>query len=132
MEIRVDLHRLAKTKLHEYALRFLSGGLTTALIGMIAHRYGPVTGGLFLAFPSIFLATTTLVENHEIRRKKRAGMNGHNRGREAVGLDAAGAALGSLGLMVFGVIVWQLIAERQPSIVLVGAIVVWLVVAALA
>jgi hypothetical protein len=34
----------------------------TAIPGWIASKYGPVVGGLFLAFPAIFPASATLVE----------------------------------------------------------------------
>jgi hypothetical protein len=50
-------------------------------------------GGLFLAFPAIFPASATLVEKHEAENKKRRGLSGMVRGREAAALDAAGAAM---------------------------------------
>lgn len=129
MQITIDLARLRRTKLREYALRFLFGGLTTVVAGMIAHRYGPTTGGLFLAFPAIFPSSATLVEKHEIQKKERAGLHGHNRGREAVALDAIGAALGSLGLIGFGLVIWLMLVRYQPMIVLSAALMVWLIVA---
>jgi hypothetical protein len=35
-------------------------------------------------------------------------LKGRRRGREAAALEAAGAALGSLGLVAFGLVVWQM------------------------
>jgi hypothetical protein len=45
---------LKETKGYEYLVRFGLGGITTVLAGVIADRFGPATGGLFLAFPAIF------------------------------------------------------------------------------
>src|SRR5262249_7072198 len=41
-------------------------------------------------------ASATLIEKHEIRRKRKAGLAGVRRGQQAAALDAAGAALGSV------------------------------------
>ena len=71
-----------ETKWYEYALRFLFGGATTVVTGVPASRYGPVFGGLFLAFPAIFPASATLVEKHEREKKQRAGIAKTIRGRE--------------------------------------------------
>jgi Protein of unknown function (DUF3147) len=72
MIISVDFSGLRKTKWHEYAVRFVFGGLMTVGAGLIVHRFGPEVGGLFLAFPAIFPASVTLVEKHETQNKKRA------------------------------------------------------------
>lgn len=132
MTIRIDPAAWRQTKWHEYAIRFVSGGLITAAAGLIAHRYGPRIGGLFLAFPAIFPASATLVEKHEAQKKKRAGLEGAVRGREAAALDAAGAALGSIGLIAFAVIVWRLLNSYPPAMVLGAATALWLGVSALA
>jgi len=57
MTIRIDLSGLRRTKWHDYAIRFLFGGLITGAAGLIAQRWGPGIGGLFLAFPAIFPAS---------------------------------------------------------------------------
>ena len=115
MMIRIDLAGLRRTKWHDYAIRFLFGGLITAAAGLIAQRWGPGIGGVFLAFPAIFPASATLVEKHETQKKNRAGLQGAMRGREAAALDAAGAALGCIGLAGFALVVWQLLAARDPN-----------------
>src|SRR6266480_7999788 len=99
MVVRFNWSAFNQSRWYEHAVRFGLGGLTTALTGAIAQRYGPATGGLFLAFPAIFCASATLVEKHERKRKERAGLRGTRRGKEAAALDAAGAALGSFGLL---------------------------------
>ena len=101
------------------------------IAGLIAARFGPVVGGLFLAFPAIFPASATLIEKHVRRRKEQAGLSGVRHGREAAALDAAGAALGSLGLAAFAVVVWLLIG-RSPALALVLATAAWLTVAVFA
>jgi hypothetical protein len=51
MIVTINLASLKITKTHEYAIRFLFGGIITAAAGFIALHYGPVLGRLFLAFP---------------------------------------------------------------------------------
>ena|ERR1700730_9615588 len=132
MTISIDLAALRKTKWHEYAIRFVFGGLITAAAGLIAHSYEAAIGGLFLAFPAIFPATATLVEKHETQKKKLAGLRGVIRGREAAALDAAGAALGSIGLAAFAVLIWQMLVPYAPPVVLACATMLWLGVSGLA
>lgn len=118
---------LRRTQAHEYALRFLFGGLVTAAAGLIAHRFGPRAGGLFLAFPAIFPASATLVEKHEISKKRKAGLDGTRRGQQASAVDAVGAAIGSVGLIGFAGFCWLLLEDHSPWIVLLGATAVWLI-----
>ena len=92
MIVRVKWSALKQIRGYEYIVRFALGGLATVFAGVIADRFGPVTGGLFLAFPAIFCASATLVEKHERDRKIRNGMQGEERGRRAAALDAAGPA----------------------------------------
>lgn len=101
MIIKVDLEALKRTRWHEYLIRFLFGGAVTAVTGWVAGRFGPAIGGLFLAFPAIFPATATLLEKHELEKKRKAGIPFTIRGRLAAALDARGAAMGALGLAVF-------------------------------
>lgn len=58
-------------------------------------------------------------------------MHGAKRGREAAGLDAAGAALGSFGLIAFALANWKLLTIWNPWLVLVIATVIWLVTSVL-
>lgn len=97
-----------------YAVRFAFGGLVTFGAGIIGMVYGPAVGGLFLAFPSICMASMTLLERRE--------------GKSAVGVDAVGASIGSVGLLSFGGILW-LLAPREPAwLTLVVACCVWFMV----
>ena len=69
--IQVDASALRRTGWREYALRFVLGGAITVAANLIAQRFGPVVGGLFLAFPAIFPASATLVAKHEEKKKAR-------------------------------------------------------------
>lgn len=126
MRIKVDFSTLRQTKWHDYAVRFLFGGLITALAGIIAKRFGLAIGGLFLAFPAIFPASATLIEKHEKEKKEALGLKGAARGRNAASTDAAGSSMGSIGLSVFAFIVWQFMPRDRAWIVLGGATAVWL------
>lgn len=123
--------RLRQTQWHEYAIRFFFGGLITAVAEVIAKRYGPVVGGLFLAFPAIFPASATLIEKHEKQKKENEGLRGTERGREAASADAAGSAMGSVGLFVFALLVWRLLPDHRPWLVLTGGTLAWLAVSIL-
>jgi hypothetical protein len=132
MKIRFDFSNLRRTKFHEYAIRFALGGAVTVATGLIAHQFGPIAGGLFLAFPAIFPASATLVETHEIQRKRSHGLSGTRRGRRSAALDAIGAALGRFGLIAFAVVVWQMIPDFRTATVLLLASLAWLLVSLLA
>jgi hypothetical protein len=129
MKIEANLSTLKTVKFHEYAIRFFFGGLVTALAGVVAKHYGPVIGGLFLAFPAIFPASATLIEKHEKQKKQRAGLDGTRLGSEAASVDAAGASLGTIGLIAFAVIVWRYLPSHSPFpswLVLAVAAIAWL------
>jgi hypothetical protein len=131
MIVRFNTSALGDIRWYEYAIRFALGGAMTVIAGLIASRYGPIVGGLFLAFPAIFPASATLIEKHQRERKEKAGQPGARRGKKAAALDAAGAVLGSIGLVAFAVVIWLLI-ERSPSQALVLAPTVWLAISVLA
>jgi hypothetical protein len=126
--VRVDGSALRDAKWSQYAVRFLFGGIVTAIAGLVAQHYGPVIAGLLLAFPAIFPASATLIEKHEKQQKEKNGMNGTVRGREAASVDAAGSAMGSLGLVVFATIIWQFLPTHSGWAVLGAATVAWAVI----
>jgi Protein of unknown function (DUF3147) len=128
MRVRLDFSSLKQTKWHEMLVRFVCGGLATVVAGLVAEKYGPVLGGLFLAFPAILPASATLIEKHEIERKQRAGVHGEIRARKAAGIDAAGAALGSIGLLVFAALIAGLLSVHSPFLIITLATLSWLLV----
>jgi hypothetical protein len=105
-------------------IRFALGGAATVFTGLVRSRYGASVGGLFLALPAIFCASATLIEKHEIRRKREAGLAGERRRRMAVAVDSAGAALGMLAFAI----IFSLTAETSIAAAFLGASLAWLVI----
>lgn len=91
-------------------MRFVFGGAVTAATGLIATRYGPGIGGLFLAFPAILPASLTLLKAHD--------------GRDEAARAAAGSRLGAIALIAFGGVASALAAYGAP-IALAAAVAVW-------
>jgi uncharacterized membrane protein (GlpM family) len=112
--VKTDIGSIGKSSAKEWAIRFIFGGLVTAVVGVVATTFGPVVAGLFLAFPAIAIASLTLIADHD--------------NRSAAGADALGGVAGSIGLVVFGLIVWGT-ASRLPAVeVLAIATLAWLAV----
>jgi hypothetical protein len=128
MKVKASLAPLKQTKWYEYATRFLIGGAITVFAWLVAKKFGPAVGGLFLAFPAIFPASATLIEKHEKQKKERVGMKAGHRGQDAAALDAAGAAMGSIGLIAFAILVWFALPRYPTWAVLVGGAIAWFAV----
>jgi hypothetical protein len=124
--VSLQLDALRKTKPSEYALRFFIGCCVTVATGLIAMKWGPVVGGFFLVFPAIFPASATLVEKHEGKSGGQGRSKKRTRGRRAAWLDAAGASIGSFGLLFFALVVWRLLPSSGITVVLIIATLVWL------
>lgn len=127
MRIQVNNSALRQTRWYQLVVRFCLGGLITAAAGLIAKKYGPSVGGLFLAFPAIFPASVTLIEKHEREKKEKAGLHGSVRARRAGAVDAAGAAMGSIGLLLFAILMSRYIPDYRPWVVMVVATGAWTV-----
>jgi Protein of unknown function (DUF3147) len=125
MRIRINSSAIKETRWHQLAIRFCIGGVITAATGLIAKRYGPAVGGLFLAFPAIFPSSATLIESHQKQEKEEAGVQAPKRARQAVSIDAAGAAMGSIGLLVFALVVTEFIEKFKPWLVILAATAAW-------
>ncbi len=131
MRIRIKFASLKQIRWYEYLTRFVLGGLITVATGLIAKHFGPVVGGLFLAFPAIFPAGATLIERRERDKKRRAGIPWTIRGRLAAALDGRGTAMGTIALAAFGLIVWKFLPGHSAAVVLIAAVAVWLALAIL-
>jgi hypothetical protein len=125
MKIGWNPSALREIKIHEYGVRFLFGGLCTVIAGIVAKHYGPAIGGLFLAFPAIFPASATMIENHEKRKKAKTGRDGTMRGRMAASIDAAGTARGAIGLAAFSLLVWKCLPVHNSVSVIAAAVLLW-------
>jgi hypothetical protein len=126
MMVQAKLASIKGIALHEWAVRFFFGGAVCVAAGLIARRFGPGVGGLFLAFPAIFPAGASMVEAHEKKHKARAGFDGTNRGRTVAGVDAAGAVLGSVGLVGFALTCWICLPRLSAAATFPLAVLVWL------
>src|ERR1041384_5301559 len=118
MKVHADLSAVKRSRWYEILLRFFFGGVITVITGILAKKFGPAVGGLFLAFPAIFPASATLIEKHEKERKEAQGFEGTIRGAEAASVDSAGAAMGSVGLLGFALVVWRFVAHANSWLVL--------------
>ncbi|MHC2335840.1 DUF3147 family protein [Bradyrhizobium sp. USDA 4454] len=127
LPIGVSSSSLHESRWYEYLIRFALGGAATVLTGLISSRYGAAVGGLFLALPAIFCASATLIEKHEIRRKRKANLHGERRGQEAASLDAIGAALGAIGMLAFAVSFSWLVTDSVAAAFAVATL-AWLLV----
>ncbi len=117
---------LRTTKWWEYAERFVFGGLITAVVGIIGKLYGPVVAGLFLAFPSILPCSITLAAKHEQKKHRAEGEQiALERGKSVVSDETSGTMAGSLGLAVFGAVVWFGMGRIPASLVLIAATLMW-------
>lgn len=125
--IKISPSSLREGRWYEYVVRFVLGGAATVFTGLVSTWYGASIGGLFLALPAIFCASATLIEKHEIRRMREAGLDGTRRGRHAAALDAAGAALGALGMLAFAGL-FSLLVQQSVAGALAGASLAWLAV----
>jgi hypothetical protein len=128
VKVKINASTLRETKWYEYVTRFILGGAITVFSGIVAKKFGPVVGGLFLAFPAIFPASATLIEKHEAEKKKRSGAPIGHRGTDAAALDAIGATMGSVGMLVFAILVWKTLPTQTTWLVLAGSTLVWFVI----
>src|ERR1700753_148135 len=119
MMFRIDATLLRQGRWYEHVLRFGLGVVVTVLAGIIADRWGPAIGGVFLAFAAIFCASSTMIEKHERARKRRDDLERERRARER--------ARRSLGLVAFALVVW-LLAPCGGLLTPAVAAVVWLFV----
>jgi hypothetical protein len=128
VKISFDASALHSIRWHQYVVRFVLGGLVTVIAGLLAKAFGPVFGGLFLAFPAIFPASVTLIAKRERQKKARHGLNGNVRGSRAAALDAAGSVLGAVGLGCFAAVIWKELPAHREPLVFFGAGALWLIV----
>ena len=109
----------------EYAQRFLFGGLVTVVATLIADRWGPIVGGMFLAFPGIFPASVSLVEKHKTQREWQKRKIGIASGRAEASVEALGVSTGTWGLAAFGLVIWKESALHSLPMVLAVAASAW-------
>jgi len=123
MRVVFDPSPLRESVWQGHLLRFIAGGLVTVATGLVGKRFGPVVGGLFLAFPAIFPVGLTLIERLQ-NRQAGPGARGH-RARRAALADSVGAACGSVGLIIFAIALWLGLSRWSAPATFVVAILGW-------
>ncbi|HSY36331.1 MAG TPA: hypothetical protein VK814_11325 [Acidobacteriaceae bacterium] len=131
MLIGINVAKLREGKPHEYLTRFLFGGAVTVIASLITGRYGPILGGLFMAFPGIFAPGLSMTETHAIERKAAAGAIGTLFARAEASVEAAGASAGALGLAAFALVLWKFLPTHTLALTLPLASAAWLFVSVL-
>lgn len=87
-------------------------------------------GDSFL-LPAILPATAVLIEKHERQKTYRQDKGGIVRARAIAGIDAAGAAMGSIGLLAFAAVVWRWVTSYPVALTMCMATFAWLLGAVL-
>jgi hypothetical protein len=128
MLIGINVAKLREGTAKEYLTRFIFGGIVTVLATLIAEHYGPIIGGLFLAFPGIFAPGLSMTEKHAEERKAKVGEHGTRFGRAEASVEAAGASAGALGLAAFAFILWKGLPTHGLAVILPLAGAAWLFV----
>jgi Protein of unknown function (DUF3147) len=128
MLVHISTSSLKESRWYEYAIRFVLGGAAAIFTGVVGKWLGPSVGGLFLSLPAIFCASATLIESHEIHRKREAGQDGRRRGQKVAALEAAGAVLGSIGMLAFAA-AFYILVQRSALGAFLAASLAWLIAA---
>jgi D-serine deaminase-like pyridoxal phosphate-dependent protein len=71
----------------------------------------------------------TLVERHELEKKRRQGLAAMRRGRAVAAVVSAGAVLGSIGLLAFAGVAWAMLPQFATWQSLGAATLSWLALA---
>jgi hypothetical protein len=90
-QVGIDTGKLVQPRWPQLGIRFAFGAAIALGAGLVGMRWGPRVGGLFLAFPAVLPAALTLLEREE--------------GASKTDIDAIGAILGALAMLVFAVLV---------------------------
>lgn len=95
--------------------RFIAGGATSVVAGVVTLAFGTRVGGIFLAFPAILAASLTLIESEEDSAEARE--------------DARGAIVGGCALAVFAAVAALTFGSIAAAVALGLATVAWFVAA---
>ncbi|WP_157518066.1 DUF3147 family protein [Herbidospora mongoliensis] len=114
--LRLHPSRLRSISVRGLALRFAFGATISVIAGLVGNHWGPVAGGVFLAFPALLAATLTLIDKKDQRSRPAAH-------------DAKSVALGAAGMIGIAGCVWGLAVTLPAWLVLLIAIAAWAVLA---
>lgn len=109
----LDFSQLKNSKLRDYAIRFLFGGVVSVLAALISQWTTGRIGGIFTAFPAILLASLTII--------------GEQDGQRASEEDARGGVVGAIGLVIAAIVLSVTLGHMADALSLLISLVVWLV-----
>jgi uncharacterized membrane protein (GlpM family) len=113
--VGLDRGELLRPDWAQLGLRFAFGAGIALLAGLVGMRFGPRVGGLFLAFPAVLPAALTLIERKE--------------GPAKTDIDAVGAILGSVAMVVFATVAAVLTVRVGAPLAVAAAAAAWVIVA---
>lgn len=108
-----NFSRLRAIRPRDYLIRFLFGGTISVIAALIAQWTTGQVGGIFTTFPAILLASLTLINQKD--------------GKEASAMDAQGAVLGSIALMLTSILLSCLLGVIAGALALLVGLGTWLV-----
>lgn len=108
---KVQLDKLRDVQPRDIVVRFALGATISILAALLGEAFSPRFGDAFLAFPAILPASLTLIQEKE--------------GTRRADRDAIGAAVGGIGLVVFGTIGETALGRIAPIIAIIAALVGW-------
>ena len=114
--LKFDWAKVTEMRVRDLTIRFGFGFAISVLAGIIVKLAGPRFGGMFLAFPAILPATTTLLQRRN--------------GLAQAAADVRGATAGAVGMIAFAVVARLLLGRTSPTLALAGAVATWLVACA--
>ena len=108
---RFELERVRQVNARHLVVRFVAGGVTSAVAGVVTLAFGARTGGIFLAFPAILAASLTLIEQQDDSAEARE--------------DARGAVLGGFGMAAFAAAGALMFGHLPGGVALLLAALAW-------
>ena len=111
----LDLGALRGVRVSELGIRFLFGFAISVAAALLAERFGPRLGGMFLGFPAILPASLTLIEEK-------------HRSQHLAGSNAIGAILGAAALIGFALVAVPLLVRLPLLLALLIATLAWLLI----
>jgi hypothetical protein len=104
--------KLREARTRDLIVRFIAGGMTSIVAGLVTLAFGARVGGILLAFPAILAASLTLIEEQEDSVDARE--------------DARGAIVGGCALIVFAVLAALTLGHLRGALALLIATGAWL------
>jgi len=111
--VQFEPARLRAARPRDLLIRFGFGFAVSVIAGAVGLAAGDRAGGLFLAFPAILPASLTLIADKE--------------GDSAATVDAGGALIGAVALVVFAIVAWQSLGRAPLTVAEGAAFAAWLI-----